>query len=117
MATNFTLAYNNGAQYVDLFLETSLAALILEGAFQIVTLNVEIPATTNDTQTVSIVTDSKMPTSMFRLYLDSTDPIDISNYNTITQAQVLENQLVLTYLYNKPSAPINVTLVFLEKIE
>lgn len=119
MPTNFRLAYNSdGLNYIDLFPKTSTDAIIgADDIYEIVQLQVDIPAPTSQTltQTVSISTTPQMVNSAFRVYLLSTGEQAESDYGTISQIEVQENSLVITRLYSMPESSITVELVFLEK--
>lgn len=119
MPTNFRLAYNSdGLNYTDLFPKTSTNAIIgADNIYEIVQLQVDIPAppTQTVTQTITITTTPQMVSSAFRMYLISTGEQAISDYGTITQAEVQENNLVITRLYGMPENTITVELVFLEQ--
>ena len=119
MPTNFRLAYNSdGLNYVDLFPKTSTDAIIgADNIYEITQLQVDIPAPTSSTttQTISITTTPQMVAAPFRMYLVSTGEQAKSDYSTITQAQVQENELLITRLYNMPADTITVELVFFEQ--
>lgn len=119
MPTNFRLAYNSdGLNYVDLFPKTSTGAIIgADNIYEIVELQVDIPAPTSSTttQTIAITTTPQMVAAPFRMYLVSTGEQAESDYSTITQAQVQTNQLVITRLYNMPEEDVTVSLVFFEQ--
>lgn len=119
MPTNFRLAYNSdGLNYTDLFPRTSMSAIIDGGnAYQITALDVDIPVPSDSsiTQTIAITTTQEMVDAVFRMYLISTGDQAEEDYATITQAEVQENQLVITRLYNMPSDEIAVRLLFFEK--
>ena len=119
MPTNFRLAYNSdGLNYVDLFPKTSTDAIIgANNIYEITQLQVDIPApsTSTLTQSVAISTTPQMVSSPFRMYLVSTGEQAESDYSTITQAQVQENELIVTRLYNMPVDTITVGLVFFEQ--
>lgn len=119
MPTNFRLAYNSdGLNYVDLFPRTSMDAIIgADNTYEITQLQVDIPApsTSTLTQSVAISTTTQMVSSPFRMYLVSTGDQAESDYSTITQVQVQENELIVTRLYNMPVDTITVELVFFEQ--
>lgn len=119
MPTNFRLAYNSdGLNYIDLFPRTSMDAIIgADNAYEITQLQVDIPApgTSTLTQSVAISTTAQMVSSPFRMYLVSTGEQAESDYSTITQVQVQENELLVTRLYNMPTDTITVELVFFEQ--
>lgn len=117
MAVNFRLAYNSGLEIVDLFPASSMGAVDgAENVMQYSTLNVTIPAPTSQdvTQTISITTTAQQVATPVYMVLTSTGAQAESDYATISQYQVTENQLVLTRLYNWPQDSINVTLIFEE---
>lgn len=118
MPTNFRLAYTNGIEYIDLFPATSVAGIADgDNVFEIVTLEVTIPAPAASTiaQTITIATSSSMINAPFQVILNSTGTQAESDYATIDQMQVLQNQLVVTRLYEMPVDSIDVTLIFFEQ--
>lgn len=117
MATNFRLAYTNGIEYIDLFPKTSVTAIVdAQNIYDIVQVNVNIPAPTSPalTQTVALSTTPAMVAAPFRVYLSSTGTQAESDYATINQVEVQDNQLVITRLGDMPVGAIDVTLVFFE---
>lgn len=117
MAVNFRLAYNEGLSFVDLFPQSSVQAITdTTNLFQYSTINVTIPVpTTADvSQTVAITTTTAQVNAPVEMYLVSTSDQAQSDYNTITQFSVTENQLNLTRLYEQPVGEIEVQLVFKE---
>lgn len=117
MAVNFRLSYNEGLSFVDLFPQSSIQAISdATNLLQYSTITVTIPAsTTSDIiQTVAITTTSAQVNAPVEMYLLSTGTQAQSDYNTITQFSVTNNQLNLTRLYNQPVDDIEVQLVFKE---
>ena len=117
MATNFRLAYTNGIEYIDLFPKTSVTAIVdAQNIYDIVQVDVNIPAPTSPalTQTVALSTTPAMVAAPFRVYLSSTGIQAESDYATINQVEVQDNQLVITRLGDMPVGAIDVTLVFFE---
>lgn len=117
MATNFRLAYTNGIEYIDLFPKTSVTAIVdVQNIYDIVQVDVNIPAPTSSTltQTVALSTTPAMVAAPFRVYLSSTGTQAESDYATINQIEVQDNQLVITRLGDMPVGAIDVTLVFYE---
>lgn len=117
MATNFRLAYTNGIEYIDLFPKTSVTAIVdAQNIYDIVQVEVNIPAPTSPalTQTVALSTTPAMVAAPFRVYLSSTGTQAESDYATINQVEVKDNQLVITRLGDMPVGAIDVTLVFFE---
>lgn len=117
MATNFRLAYTNGIEYIDLFPKTSVTAIVdAQNIYDIVQVDVNIPAPTSPalTQTVALSTTPAMVAAPFRVYLSSTGTQAESDYATINQVEVQDNQLVITRLGDMPVGAIEVTLVFFE---
>ena len=115
MATNFRLAYTNGIEYIDLFPKTSATAIAdAQNIYNIEEVGVNIPAPTSPTltQTVALSTTPDMVASPFRVYLFSTGTQAESDYATINQIEVRDNQLVITRLGDMPTGDIKVTLVF-----
>lgn len=119
MPTNFRLAYNSdGLNYVDLFPKTSTNAIVdADNIYEITKLQVDIPApsTSTLTQSITISTTPQMVAAPFRMYLVSTGEQAESDYSTITQVQVQENELIVTRLYSMPEDTITVELVFFEQ--
>lgn len=117
MAVNFRLSYNEGLSFVDLFPQSNIQAILdATNLLQYSTMTVTIPApTTSDiTQTVAITTTSAQVNAPVEMYLLSTGAQAQSDYNTITQFSVTNNQLNLTRLYSQPVNDIEVQLVFKE---
>lgn len=117
MAVNFRLAYNEGLSFVDLFPQSSVQAITdVTNLLQYSTINVTIPVptTVDVNQTVAITTTTAQVNAPVEMYLVSTGNQAQSDYNTITQFSVTENQLNLTRLYEQPVGEIEVQLVFKE---
>lgn len=117
MATNFRLAYTNGIEYIDLFPKTLVTAIVdAQNIYNIVQVDVNIPAPTSPalTQTVALSTTPAMVAAPFRVYLSSTGTQAESDYATINQVEVQDNQLVITRLGDMPVGAIDVKLVFFE---
>ena len=120
MPTDFRLSYTNGIEYIDLFPQTSIEGIIdSNNIYNITTLNVTVPSlnTPNITKIISINTTPSMINSPFQVILNSTTEQDELDFLTINQIQVINNQLVITRLYNMPVNSINITLLFFEKKE
>ena len=116
MPTNFRLSYNTGSEYIDMFFKSKTDALVdIENVYQIVTVDVTIPATTSNVQDVTLATDDKMANSAVRMILKSTGKQAEYDYSTITQFQVNTGKLTITRLYTMPKEAIEVTLIFFEK--
>ena len=118
MPTNFRLAYTNGIEFIDLFPSTSIAGIVdSDNVFEITTLEVTIPApsTSTTTQIVTISTTAAMVDAPFQVILNSTGTQAESDFATINQLQVTENQLLVTRLYSMPVDSIDVTLIFFEQ--
>lgn len=116
MAIQVRISYKDGAGYTDMALRSSMQAIIdADDVYKKVFLTVDIPASQDLTQTISITTDNKMAESAVDMFLNTTGEQAQSDYNTISQFQVLDNQLVITRLGDKPTGSINVTLIFYEK--
>lgn len=116
MALNFRLQSNAGIDNDILFPRTSLTNIVgTDKAYEVVSLDVDIPATQEDVQTIAITTDAKMADANVRMYLKSTGEAAQSDYGTITQYEVKPNQLIIDRLYSKPKGNIVVTLVFFER--
>lgn len=119
MPTNFRLAYNSdGLNYVDLFPKTSTDAIIgADNIYEITQLQVDIPAPSVSTltQSIAISTTAQMVSSPFRMYLLTTGEQAESDYSTISQIEIQNNELLVTRLYNMPIGTITVELVFFEQ--
>lgn len=118
MPTNFRLAYTNGIEYIDLFPSTSTHGITdANNVFEIVSLDVTIPAPTNQTftQSIAIATTQKMENTNFNAILLSAGAQAESDYSTISQMQVNTNELVVTRLHGMPIGSIDVRLIFFEQ--
>ena len=118
MPTNFRLAYTDGIEYIDLFPSTSIRGIIdANNVFEIVSLDVTIPAPTSQalTQSIAIATTQEMENTNFNAILLSTGVQAESDYATISQMQVNTNELVVTRLYDMPIDSIDVRLIFFEQ--
>lgn len=118
MPTNFRLAYTNGIEYTDLFPSTSTHGITdANNVFEIVSLDVTIPAPTSQTftQSIAIATTQEMENTNFNVILLSTGAQAESDYSTISQMQVNTNELVVTRLHSMPIGSINVRLIFFEQ--
>lgn len=115
MAVNFRLAYNNGLDYTDLFPKTNFQGVSgAENILSYETMTVTIPAIAEGTttQTIDITTTEEQVNALVDMYLNTTGGTSENDYASITQYQVLTNQLVITRLYTCPTNDIEVTLVF-----
>lgn len=119
MALNFQPRYKaSEEEYAELNYATNVSSVLgTENVYQIVTqnLNIPVPSGNNITQTLSFLTDSKMPESKVEMYLATAGNEAQLAYNTITQFEVRTNQVIITRLGEMPQTAINVTLVFYEK--
>lgn len=118
MPTNFRLAYTDGIEYIDLFPSTSIRGITdANNIFEIVSLDVTIPAPTSQTltQSITIPTTQEMENTNFNAILLSTGAQAESDYATISQIQVNTNELVVTRLYDMPTDSIDVRLIFFER--
>ena len=114
MAINFRLNYLESINnYIDIFLQTGMEGIIdNENLLSFSILEVTIPTTSNNTQTISI--SSPVPQENFNVLmflLDTTEEA-IINYSTINQFEITNNNLIITRLYNMPNDSINVILLF-----
>lgn len=113
MAVDFTLGYKQGAEYIDMFPHTLVEAINdIHTEFKKQTMVVTIPASSDTIQTITITADSRLASSPFDVFLNTTGEQAEYDFSTITQMQVLENQLIITRLYSKPQQTIEVTLLF-----
>lgn len=118
MSTNFRLAYTNGIEYIDLFPSTSIHGITdANNVFEIVSLDVTIPAPTSQTltQSIAITATQEMEDTNFNVILLSTGKQAESDYGTISQMQVNTNELIVTRLYGMPTNSIDVRLIFFEQ--
>lgn len=119
MALNFQPRYKaSEEEYAELNYATNVSSVLgTEDVYQIVTqnLNIPVPSGNNITQTLSFLTDSKMPESKVEMYLTTAGNEAQLAYNTITQFEVRTNQVIITRLGEMPQTAIDVTLVFYEK--
>lgn len=119
MALNFQPRYKaSEEEYAELNYATNVSSVLgTENVYQIVTqnLNIPVPSGSNITQTLSFLTDSKMPESKVEMYLATAGNEAQLAYNTITQFEVRTNQVIITRLGEMPQTAIDVTLVFYEK--
>lgn len=106
----FRLSQKNNDEYLDLFPRTSVSAIAndsnLRGKYVI---EVEVPKTANTTQTITIQTTPQIVDAPFEVHYVSGDKVA---FNTISQAQVRPNALVLTRIHNKPEGAVTIALVF-----
>lgn len=110
MALDFRLAYQSPTEYVDLFPKVNITDVNgMENTYIKNIINVEIPAVSALTQNITIVANIELVSKNIDMYLVSGNQED---YNTITQYQVNENELILTRLYTYPNNTINVALIF-----
>lgn len=114
MAINFRLNYLESINnYIDIFLQTGMEGIIdNENLLSFSILEVTIPSTSNNTQTISI--SSPVPQENFNVLmflLDTTEEA-IIDYSTINQFEITNNNLIITRLYNMPNDSINVILLF-----
>ena len=117
MAVDFRLSYNSGIEIVNLFPQSSIQAITdATNLLQSSTINatIPVPTTADVSQTVAITTTTAQVNAPVEMYLVSTGDQAQSDYNTITQFSVTENQLNLTRLYEQPVGEIEVRLVFEE---
>lgn len=116
MSINFRLSYLQSVNnYVDLFLATGMQGIVDNDiALKYSTLDVTIPVTTENIQTISITPTNKQVQSPVEMYLLNGDQNAQDAYGTISQFQVTENSLILTRLYSLPKTEIQVRLLFKE---
>lgn len=116
MALNFRLAYNAGAEFIDLFPQTGIQGITDVGnVLSYSTINVTIPAVSSGTtQTISIATTAAQASAPVYMVLTSTGTQAEQDYATIAQYEVQSNSLILTRLYSWPQDSIEVTLIFME---
>lgn len=111
MAENFVLEVRKQIGYDELLPSTSLEALV-DGVVK-VSIDVTIPITTEATQTIAVgdIT-ANLAQAPFDVYLSSGS---MDDYNTLTQVESQEGQIVITRLYSLPTNEITITLLFYER--
>lgn len=115
---NFRLAYKSGINYIDLFPKTNTDGIIdLEKTFTIETLNVNVPATTNQIQSIAVTTTSNMLNSVYQYFLvnSTTSETSIADFATISKIDITTNQITITRLNDMPTNSIDIIIVFFVK--
>lgn len=117
MARNFRLAARQGTGYTDLFPRLASIDNVIDAnsAFKKETINVTIPATTDNTQTITITTTPEQVAAPVNMYMTSTGEQAQADYATINQFSVTDNTLTIIRLYTMPTGSIDVTLEFFVK--
>ena len=115
MSFKFRLAYNEGFDYTDLFPKTNVKAI--EGNEDILKyseINLTIPVTTELEQTIPLTLTSNQQNSPFFIELQNVNEDTLTDYYTINQAQIVDNNLILIRLDNLPKNSIDVKIRFKE---
>ena len=117
MALNFRLAARQGTGYTDLFPRLASIDNVIDAnsAFKKETINVTIPATSDNTQTITITTTPEQVAAPVNMYMTSTGEQAQADYATINQFSVTDNTLTIIRVYTMPTGSIDVTLEFLVK--
>ena len=115
MSLNFRLSYNEGFDYVDLFPKTNIESIeenndILKYSELLVT----VPVTTEVNQSISLDLTSNQQKAPFYIQLVNVNENTMSDYSTINQAQIVNNNLILTRLNDYPKNEIQIKLIFKE---
>lgn len=111
MAENFVLEVRKRIGYDELLPSTSLEALV-DGVVKVY-IDVVIPVTTEATQTIAVgdIT-ANLAQVPFEIFLKSGE---MDDYNTLSQVESQEGQIVITRLYSLPTNEITITLLFYER--
>lgn len=117
MSINVRLAYNQGSEYIDLFPRTSIDNIVdIENTIKFSSLIVNIPVIEdNITQIIPLNLTPQQNTALVDMVLISNDKQSKDSFNTITQFQIDNNQLIITRLYGFPTKDIEVQLYFKER--
>ena len=115
MAINFTLAYNRGFDYSNLFPSTNIDCIlnndkILKYSYK----EVIVPSTNDQQQMIQIDLTEKQKISPFFVELDELNEFQFYDYNTISSIEIYENNLIINRFGRKPSSDIKIKLTFLE---
>ena len=115
MSQNFRLSYHEGFDYIDLFPKTNIESIdgnddVLKYSEVLVT----VPATTEVEQTIPVTLTPTQQSAPFYVELTEVTKDTQDDYNTIDQAKVVDNSLVLTRLKNFPKGEIKIKLRFKE---
>ena len=116
MAVTFGFSYKSGINYVDLFPSTTIEAIVDVGdMLEIETLNVTIPVTQDNTQTITISTTPEMLNAVFEVYPSGNYTTEqLASYNTISNISITENTLTVIRNGMMPTEEINIVIVFYE---
>lgn len=106
----FRLSAKQNNTYLDLFPRTTVNAIANDEHIRgTQVLEVNIPATTETIQTITIQTNNRIVNAPFEVHYVSGDK---NSYNTISQIEVSENTLTIYHIHNKPEASVKIVLVF-----
>lgn len=110
MAENFVLQAREQVGYTALLPSTTARALV-GSCFKMI-MNVNVPVATGTTQTIAVpeITAS-LANAAFEVYLSSGS---VEDFSTINQVETQTGNIIITRLYNAPTAQITIMLVFYE---
>ena len=118
LGKEFRLAYNNGFEYVDLFPKTNIDSI--EGKNKLLkytTVTVDIPVTTDITQSIPIDLTPTQSTAPFYVELLTNTAQGEADYGTIDQLKIENGELVISRLNDMPTSQIQIKLTFKENEE
>lgn len=110
MSLDMKINYNSSLGYNTLFPQTSVKSIKNNGVIKQGVIFVTIPPSQETEQIIEINTDTMYLTAP--VYMQALPSTNESDYQTITQFEVLENQLKITRLYTKPKESVDVVLYF-----
>lgn len=106
----FRLSAKQNNTYLDLFPRTSVNAIANDEHIRgTQVLEVDVPATTETIQMITIQTNNRIVDAPFEVHYVNGDK---NSYNTISQIEVSENTLAVYHIHNKPEASVKIALVF-----
>ena len=117
MAVTFRFAYNGGINYIDSFPKTNVQGIAdNENLLTYSSLNVTIPVPTQveTRQIISVTTTEAQVAAPFVVYLMTQGEQARYDYDSISQIQVEENQVIITRLHYQPQQEIQILIVFSE---
>lgn len=113
MAENFVFEAREQVGYNELLPSTTADNVV--GTYTKTSLNVVVPATTENVQTIAVPDmTAEMAQMPFEVYLVSGAQDD---YGTLTQVESQEGQVVITRLYEMPTAEITIMLLIYSRKE
>ena len=106
----FRLSAKQNNTYLDLFPRTSVNAIVNDEHIRgTQVLEVDVPATTETIQKITIQTNNYIVNATFEVHYVGGDK---NSYNTISQIEVSENTVTIYRIHNKPEASVKIALVF-----